>query len=282
MQLRKPRNFNQFFRRPQLRSVDNIQTAYSHRQRQMTTVTEKSSAAAPHTHPPTGTFTDWEGRWAGGVEKKTGFDIGECEPELVYELNQARNKGVLADLLSVKPKARALVPGCGRGYAAAAFADAGFLGVGMDLSRTAMEIARTEFKQPGVEFIEGNFFETDVGTFDAIFDSTFLCAISPTAYRSWAKRMSELINPGGFLIMQVYPVSIDPNAPEIAIEGPNVETLGTPFRLTIKAVHELLKPYPFELVLFRETPEERAARRYHIVRGEYFKEYLMIWKKKSD
>jgi Thiopurine S-methyltransferase (TPMT) len=130
----------------------------------------------------------WEEVWTNGVAKRTRFDIGEAEKELVFELERGRaGEGVLSPLfISTK---RALVPGCGRGYAVNAFAAAGLKALGLEISSTAVKNAQEDQGHENAEFIEGDFFnrESDVGTFDAVFDSTFLCAINPSLYRAWAR-----------------------------------------------------------------------------------------------
>eukprot|EP01097_Dermamoeba_algensis_P011328 TRINITY_DN8764_c0_g1_i1.p1 TRINITY_DN8764_c0_g1~~TRINITY_DN8764_c0_g1_i1.p1 ORF type:complete len:249 (-),score=57.49 TRINITY_DN8764_c0_g1_i1:122-790(-) len=218
-----------------------------------------------------------------GVAKFTRWDIGKCEPELVYELS-LKEDGSLSELFQRKTQVRALVPGCGRGYAVKALAEAGFISKGLDLSQSACKIAQEECGHPNGEFLAGDFFDSskDLGKFDIIFDSTFLCAISPLMWRQWAKRMNDLVAPSGFLVMQVFPIAVEEDAPERDPDQPGNEP-GPPNRLTLTLVRELLKPYPnFTEVLLRQTPKEREARGSFEVRNKKVKEYLMIWRNTSS
>lgn len=224
--------------------------------------------------------SDWEEEWTKGVDVGTRWDIGHCEPELAYELS-LKETGVLSELFKRVSKGdsiRGLVPGCGRGYPVAAIAKAGIPCTGLELSQTAATLAREASPHPNAKFIVGDFFDPKATTdkYDIVFDSTFLCAISPLMWRQWAKRMDQIIAPKGFLTMQVFPVV--PGGPERDPDAPGDEP-GPPNRLTVQLVRELLKDYPFEEVLFRKTPPERNAR--NIARGLAVEEYFMIFRKRE-
>ncbi|PPJ61158.1 hypothetical protein CBER1_04179 [Cercospora berteroae] len=131
-----------------------------------------------------------------------------------------------------KQRKRALVPGCGRGYDVLLLATLGYDVYGVDGSQTAIEAARklqkeadksatyraveTEFGRGRETFVENDFFKDDFlettggGNFDVIFDYTFLCALPPPLRPSWAKRMSELLAPGGHLICLEWPLHKPP------------------------------------------------------------------------
>jgi len=239
------------------------------------------ASADPVIVGPTGE-TDWEAQWAAGIGRGERWDIEKPEPELVYELSK-KVGGVLSELSKDAKSHRALVPGCGRGYAPAALGAAGFKTIGLELSSTAVATAQKECPNENTKYMAGDFFDATVplGQFDLIFDSTFLCAIPPRTWQLWAQRMNELIVPGGFLVMQVFPISVEADAPEIAVDAIGYDEPGPPFRLTLKLIRDLLSPYPFDEVVFRETPKERWARGQFLVRQEPVREYFMIWKKKA-
>jgi len=224
---------------------------------------------------------DWEAAWSAGLSKGMRWDIGKCEPELEYELGLGE-KGTLAPLFRAPlTEKRGLVPGCGRGYAVAAMAKAGIKAIGLDLSPSAVKEATAESSHPLAQFVEGNFFEAEgLGQFDLIFDSTFLCAISPQQWRQWAKTMNELIKPGGSLALQVFPVFVDEAFSERDPDHPGDEP-GPPNRLTINLVRKLLSDYPFKEVAFRETPVERNARGDFQIRSYAVKEYWMVFLKQA-
>lgn len=96
---------------------------------------------------------------------------------------------------------RALVPGCGSGYEIRAFHAAGWNVLGLDFSRAAVDRARKILGLVGDRVHEGDFFThpIDPGSFDLIYERTFLCALPPAAWPAYARRMAELLAPGGLL-----------------------------------------------------------------------------------
>lgn len=136
------------------------------------------------------------------------------------------------------PKAgRFLVPGCGTGY------DAEFLAtlptrevVGLDLSELVISanIVRTS-KIPNLSFIAGNFFTNPQlveGSFDCIFDYTFLCALHPCRRKDWKTRMEKLLAPGAMLITLMFPLVSEP-----------INEAGPPYSLSVEIYQELLKGF---------------------------------------
>lgn len=226
----------------------------------------------------------WEGRWKGGIEKGARWDVGFAEPELVHEVQQG-------SLAPPGPQARALVPGCGRGYVVKALAELGYAKVvGLDLSETGVQVALQDNPHPRATFIHGDFFAASPqsleGEFDLIFDSTFLCAIPPELRQDWAKQMVSLLKPeGGKLALNVFPVSKNPDMEEIGLDGPF--GTGPPFRLTLNLVRTLLAPYANQVkeVLCREIPPERLSRAN--TSEQLFAstgggtEFLMVWQRNS-
>jgi SAM-dependent methyltransferase len=147
-----------------------------------------------------GASATWDVLWKEGVARGTRFDTAGSSPALVDLLKQ----GGL-------PQGKALVPGCGRGYDAIAFAAFGYHAVGMDLSDTAVKEAqlvaaeRQDEVTGTLEFSVGNFFEHQ-GQYDVIWDLTFLCAINPAAREAWAKQMKALLSPQGVLLTYIFPI----------------------------------------------------------------------------
>ncbi|CZT17533.1 related to thiol methyltransferase [Ramularia collo-cygni] len=133
----------------------------------------------------------------------------------------------LKDVASNQRK-RALVPGCGRGYDVLLLASLGYDCYGLDASQTAIDAALKHQAESSkdeqyvphdskvgageTKFLVHNFFKDDFladtngGNFDLIFDYTFLCALPPEMRPSWAKRMSELLSPTGYLICLEWPL----------------------------------------------------------------------------
>ncbi len=110
--------------------------------------------------------------------------------------------GALAEFLKCHPaRGRALVPGCGSGYEIRAFHAAGWNVLGLDFSRGAVDRAREILGPVGTRVQEGDFFThpLDPGGFDLIYERTFLCALPPALWPDYARRMAELLAPGGLL-----------------------------------------------------------------------------------
>ena len=197
-----------------------------------------------------GASPHWEKLWGqdGGLPKGSRFDVaGESLP-LTAELkrrNHAPRDGMTA-----------LVPGCGRAYDALALARHGFdKVVAVDLSPAACEAAREEISgsswSGGVQVRCGDFFALDPardGTYDLIWDNTFLCALEPEVREQWALQMKALLAPGGQLITCVFPIG--------EREG------GPPFAMSVPLVRALLGPIGFEATLVQDQlPLEEQHRR---------------------
>jgi len=151
----------------------------------------------------------WEEMWARGLDPGDAFD---CE----------KNEPAFQDLIDkdVLPKGKALVPGCGRGYACCALARAGNKVVGMDISKTACKAAEDYRDSVGlsssdIEYVAGNFFEHE-GSYDIVYDCTFYCAIEPSLRSKWAAKMRDLVKPGGELVTLIFPVAEYDGGPPFA------------------------------------------------------------------
>jgi methyl halide transferase len=117
--------------------------------------------------------TDWETRYQTG---DMPWEKGEAAPGLV-------------DFLAAHhelPRGSVLVPGCGTGHDARAWARAGFNVVGMDLAPSAIRLATERTQAAGLnaqfrltDFLKGETTET----FDWVFEHTLYCAIDPQQAR---------------------------------------------------------------------------------------------------
>jgi len=184
------------------------------------------------------TAGSWDKMWRNGIPPGLFFDAARCEPALVDLVEAA---------VPPLPTGLALVPGCGRGYAVEALAAAGSrFAVGLELSPTGASVARDYLEGNAwtailtVDFFTGNLGE---GTFDLIYDCTFLCAINPDMRRAWADRMHCLLAPGGELVIDIFPIG--------------THTTGPPFAMCEELVRGLLEPLGFVCTLL-EPPKELA------------------------
>ncbi|KAF4126269.1 Thiopurine S-methyltransferase (TPMT) [Geosmithia morbida] len=136
---------------------------------------------------------------------------------------EAQNHGAADDGSSPPTRPTALVPGCGRGHDVLLLAEFGYDVWGLDLSPTAIELARgvekeKEKEREGggrgkpygtVHWLVADFFDDEWSggrTFDLIFDYTFLCALPVATRPLWASRISSLLSPrSGRLICLEFP-----------------------------------------------------------------------------
>ena len=95
-----------------------------------------------------------------------------------------------------------LVPGCGKGHDATAWAKAGFETTGMDLSDLALNDARNKYEAlPNLAFFPGNFLEdTPQEPYDLVFEHTLYCAINPQRRDEYAKSLLNWLRPGGHFL----------------------------------------------------------------------------------
>ncbi|KAI5795162.1 S-adenosyl-L-methionine-dependent methyltransferase [Geopyxis carbonaria] len=154
------------------------------------------------------------------------WDKGCASPSLEDLLAQKKQELGLACASSSKARKRVLVPGCGKGYDVLLFASYGLDAVGVEISPPAVVQARAwvdsqlekldTINYGSVTFIEGDFYKDtwvqslsleSAGTFDYIYDYTFLCAMPLDMRPAWASRMAHLLRPGsGYLICLEFPL----------------------------------------------------------------------------
>lgn len=189
----------------------------------------------------------WEQRYQS---RKTSWDLQGPTPVFVRLIQD-----------QVIPPGKLLVPGAGRGYDAIAFAKAGFDVTSIDLAPSACEALRQAASAEGVPLAvrRADFFDLEeAGTYDAILEYTFYCAI-PVAYRSrYRDQMHQLLKPGGTLFGLFFPLeSIDPDGPPF---GVNRDDIVASFSQDFELRHESFPP---------ESIKPRAGR-----------ELLMRWQKR--
>ncbi|UNI20756.1 Methyl halide transferase [Purpureocillium takamizusanense] len=142
----------------------------------------------------------------------------------------AQERDARGNLIQGVPRRTALVPGCGRGHDVLLLSSFGYDVWGLDYSPDAVRMAEEnrkdaeskglykpveqDLEKGDVKWLAGDFFDgswskgigTDgSGTFDLIYDYTFLCALPPEARPRWAKRMADLVHPKGRLVCLEFP-----------------------------------------------------------------------------
>ena len=146
--------------------------------------------------------TDWQERYQ---TQDTPWDKGEPAPGLVDWLKKH----------TLDPDARILVPGCGRGHDASAWAKAGFDTTGMDLAEIALSDAREKYESlPNLAFFPGNFLdEKPQEPYDLIFEHTLYCAIDPARREDYAKSLPNWLKPGGYFLAIHFIFPLDEEGP---------------------------------------------------------------------
>lgn len=185
----------------------------------------------------------WDTRYRGGV---TPWDAAGVPPRLA------------AWLAAQTPPLRVLVPGCGTGYEVRAFHEHGHDVLAIDFSDAALEAARRELGPLARLVLQGDFFSLSAEPFDLVYERALLCALPRARWGDWARRMGELLRPGGRLAGFYY---IDDNE------------RGPPFGTDLARLHELLDPGFLIEQDLPEPPEYSLA----VFAG---KERWQVWKRK--
>ena len=160
----------------------------------------------------------WDTRYSTG---RTPWDFGGVPSALRAFLTRAK-------------RGRVLIPGCGSGYEVQAFHEAGFEVTAIDFSAAAVERAAHILGPLRRCVIKGDFFTHDFSAqdFDLIYERTFLCALPPTQWPAYARRMAELLRKGKLLAGTFwYGDETDP-PPYPLTEGKAAELLADRFELT--------------------------------------------------
>jgi len=140
----------------------------------------------------------------------------------------------LRSFLKRKPaQKRILIPGCGTDYGVIkAFADAGFEITAIDFSAVALAETKKALGNFEGKIIRADFFKSDFGRrFDFVYERTFLCAVHPRRWAGYAKRVAEVLRPGGKLI-GIFFYGTEPEPPPYPISKAQAKELfGKYFRL---------------------------------------------------
>ncbi|MDO8967056.1 MAG: SAM-dependent methyltransferase [Algoriphagus sp.] len=142
----------------------------------------------------------WSSRYLTGT---TGWDIGSPSPPLYQYLCQIDTKTLAV-----------LVPGAGNAYEIAAAWNLGFKNIHLlDISLFPIK----NFLDINPSFPTGqthhqDFFEHQ-GRYDLILEQTFFCALDPELRPLYAKKMHELLKPGGRLVGVLFDKEFDKTGP---------------------------------------------------------------------
>ena len=153
----------------------------------------------------------WERRHTEG---QTQWDIGYVSTPLKEYFDQLKDKTIAI-----------LIPGCGNAYEGEYLLQQGFDDVNLiDISETSMG----NFKKRVPQFPEKQLFCEDFfkhkGQYDLIVEQTFFCALDPSLRVEYARKMRELLKPGGRLVGLLFDDGLNKDHPPFG--GNKEEYLG--------------------------------------------------------
>jgi SAM-dependent methyltransferase len=136
---------------------------------------------------------DWEQRWREG---DAPWDHGEASPPLVEFLDNR-----------APPRGEVLVPGCGSGHDVRALAGRGFSVTGLDISPSAIDVARQFPASGDVSYLVGDWLQVPAqlrGRFDWVVEHTCFCAIDPQRRSDYVESLCAVLKRGGSFLAIFY------------------------------------------------------------------------------
>jgi len=187
---------------------------------------------------------DWESRYRDGT---TGWERHGLNPAFLAW----RDGGTLAPC-------RILVPGGGRSMEPLALAEAGFDVTVVDVAPSAVAVQRARFERLHIRarVEQADLFAWSPGEpFEAVYDQTCLCALSPPMWPEYELRLHAWLRPGGRLFI-LFMQSDRPDGP--------------PFNCDLAAMRRLFGPgrwgWPVELPQRIEHPSGLAEQPVALIR----------------
>lgn len=132
----------------------------------------------------------WENRYQQGTDR---WDLGQAAPPFLHFLKSDQ----------APPPGKTLVLGCGRGYDALLFAEAGHEVIGVDFAPSAIAQAKelAEQAQLSVEFLQKDIFHLPYAhQFDYVVEHTCFCALPPEKRTAYVDLVFSLLKPSGELL----------------------------------------------------------------------------------
>ena len=150
-------------------------------------------------------------------EGRPGWDMNRATP-LVKELLD------LAHPLGLAAGSELVVPGCGYGHDAAGLADLGFRVAGLDFAPLAIQGAIAKYGNH-VAWAQVDWFTTELGPWDAIFDHTCFVAMDPARRSAYVEACATHLRPGGLWMAVLFHDVKGQAGPPHAIAMPDMRQL---------------------------------------------------------
>jgi methyl halide transferase len=173
----------------------------------------------------------WSGRYQQG---QTGWDAGSVTTPLKTYFDQLTDTSL-----------KILIPGGGNSHEAEYLFSRGFNNVWViDLS--PLPLANLAARLPGFpsnQLVEGDFF-AHAGQYDLIVEQTFFCAIDPALRSRYARKMCELLKPGGKLVGVLFDDDLNSDQPPFGGHAPEYQTYFEPYFqfLVFEPCYNSIKP----------------------------------------
>lgn len=141
----------------------------------------------------------WSRRY---LDSSTPWDLGSPAPVFIEYFK------------NIRPSASILIPGAGNAHEAEYLFNKGFKNTYvLDFAAEPLtNLAKNCPEFPTDQLICQDFFE-HLGTYDFILEQTFFCAINPKRRSDYAKKMLELLKPGGILVGVLFNAPLNENHP---------------------------------------------------------------------
>jgi 2-heptyl-1-hydroxyquinolin-4(1H)-one methyltransferase len=145
-----------------------------------------------------------------GVGVRAPWSIGEPQPELAALIEAGKFHGEVLDV------------GCGEAAISLYLAERGYTTVGLDLSPTAIDLARQEAQRRGLttasfEVADISAFTGYDGRFDTIVDSTLFHSIPVEAREGYQRAIVRAAAPGASYFVLVFDKAAMPDGPANAV-----------------------------------------------------------------
>ena len=162
--------------------------------------------------------TDWEQRY---VEADTPWNKDEPAPGLVDWLNRnpiSQGKSVL-------------VPGCGIGHDAHLLALSGYHVTALDLSPTAIRLAKEKYgATENLNFRDGDFLgDPPDEKYDLVFEHTLFCAIEVGRRKEYARALESCLTSGNRFLAIHFFIPKEQEEPPFGTDLEEITSLFSPF-----------------------------------------------------